>query len=224
MNPKEDPMRRSVVLLLAVVAVAACTPNHKPYQPPTDVPLPSQEATAPAPDITLDPSATPLPPSVPAEGVVPGDPSTWIVIAPDGKGFSVKMPGNPAASDAKVKTPAGDLTITTWTYAPKSGAAMAVSTSKFAPGALGTTTAKSVYDTALGMFAQQSGGKLASQKDVTVGGKPARSFVITSASFELQGVLVLVGETMYMAYVGNDPDKVDQAIVDAFIASFALTA
>jgi hypothetical protein len=210
-------MRRSAVLLFAVVFAAACTPNHKPYQSATPTPAPTEAAV---PYSTSTPEAS----AGAAATVAPGDFAADGSFAPSGQGFSIAMPGTPTATSQTVKTPGGNMTMTTWTYTDPSGVEFAVSRSSFAKGALGKTSAKTVYDTAAPMVAQQSGGKLSSQSDVAISGHPGRKLEISTATANMSGVMVLVGDDLYMPYVGAPTGKAPQTAIDAYLASLKTTA
>jgi hypothetical protein len=89
---------------------------------------------------------------------------------------------------------------------------------KYPAGSLAGTNTTALYDTSVTTI-----GTLVTQADVTLNGHAARSFTCTKSGATIKGVIVLVGDDLYMVYVVYDATVTDTTAIDAFIADFALT-
>jgi hypothetical protein len=91
-------------------------------------------------------------------------------------------------------------------------------------GSLASAVPSKFYDGAInGMTGGSQGLALATQSDVTLGGHAGRTFLLTSATGSIKGEVVVVGDTMYMAYVAFT-SPVDTGLIDTFLLDFKLSA
>jgi hypothetical protein len=198
-------VRRLIFLPLAAVLLAACSPNApsetpiRPWLPPTLAPTPTPNPNAPTP--------------------APVDTSTWIVFAPAGEGFSVKLPGEPTVQAATVQTEAGPVPTTTWSYAQGSEWVMAVVRAR---GSF-QGEASGILDTALQVMASQSQATLTSKSSVTVSGRPGMAFSMSAGDASITGEMVLAGD-LYGVYFAGPPGSASAGLAEALIASFELTS
>ena len=189
-------MRRFLLLVLgSAILISACGS--------------SKVATAPAA------STTPI-----ASSAVDGD---WTTFGPAGAGFSTKYPAAPTLTTSTTATAVGDAPTSVWTDKEGGNLIYAVLVANYPAGSLPAAKVSQVYDGAVnGMTGGTAGLTLSSQGNTTLNGHLGRSYLLTSAVGSLQGVVFIVGDTMYMAYVAYT-SSLDPALIATFLADFQLT-
>jgi hypothetical protein len=190
----------------------------------TTAPVPSaSEAQVGSSAAIVTPSPTPVAvlSIAPSFAAVDGD---WIVFSPDGAAFTAKFPASPTLTTQTDKTAVGDAVSSIWTYEQGGNLAYAVLAAAYPAGSLASTVPSKIYDGAVnGMTGGAQGLALATQSDVTLGGHAGRTFLLTSATGSIKGEVVVVGDTMYMAYVAFT-SSVDTGLIDTFLLDFKLSA
>jgi hypothetical protein len=200
-------MRRLAIALFAAALVTGCSssiPRHAAVFSPTPRPTP-------VPTPTLDPAATPAPTA---------DISTWVAVT--GDGFSIKMPGAATKGTSSVKTPAGDATITTWTYTDANKQGYYFERVAAAPGAFAGAKAADILDqVATSIVGSIPGGQILSQSEATLNGHAGRTATIGSTETMLQCEFFIAGDDVFIA---DTTGSADDPLVQAFFSSFQLTA
>ena len=212
-------MRRSVFVLSAAIFVVACSSGTATTPPAatgsgaaaTSVQTPAVVASAaPSVSLTAGPTASPM------------DISSWIEIAPEGQGFGVAMPGKATTSSMTIAGVNAPTTI--WTYTDASGRAFQVARSTFPKEAL-TGASKDVLDNVVKELPSSvADSTVQSQTDVTISGDAGRRYLMVSPKSNVEGVFVVAGDLVFTAYVTYESGATDSGSVEAFLASFTLSA
>ncbi|HEX7491896.1 MAG TPA: hypothetical protein VF337_09375 [Candidatus Limnocylindrales bacterium] len=213
-------MRRVVLLVLASALFVSACGSAKVTDPPAASPSEAQNGSSAA---IATPSPTPaaILSIAPSLAAVDGD---WIVFAPDGAGFSSKFPETPTLTTQTDKTAVGDAVSSIWTFEQGGNLAYAVLAAAYPAGSLAATTPAKLYDGGInGMAGGSAGYVLSAQTDATLGGHAGRTFLLTSSTGSIKGEIVVVGDTMYMAYVVFT-SSVDTSLIDTFLLDFQLSA
>jgi hypothetical protein len=202
-------MRRIAIVFLAAVLLAGCT-SSPPKLPavftPTATPATASARPGGSPSATVDTSA-------------------WITLAPKGEGFSVHMPcAATPASGSGTAVGGSPYTYTDWTCTEASGRAFLVSQTKLAPGTL-AGPAKPFLDYSENSYLKGfTGAQVVSQSDITLDGHAGRTAVFANSTTVVHGEMVIVGDTQYVVGASYPVGLADDGTVDAFMASFTLTA
>lgn len=204
-------MRKLALALLAAALFAGCSstiPRHAAvFSPTVPPPTPTRASHAPAASVT------------------PADTSSWVAVAPDGAGFSIKMPGNPTSQNQQVSTPAGSFPMTNWSFVDSDKRVFSVSHLAAPKGTLsGSPEAQILDQGTTAVVSSVQGGQLTDQSDITVAGHPGRALTITTAASVFSSEFVIVGDDAYVIGLGHAAGSADDGIVAAFFASFQLTA
>ena len=205
-------MRRLLPTVLgAAILFSACTATAQ-----TATPTPAPTSTPVA-----TPTATPTLAATPSLAGSAAD-AGWVVLAPPGDGFTSKFPGEPKLTTTTTATKDGDIPTSVWEYLASTNLDYNVAMWQY-PAGLTTGTALSViYDGAINGMNSANGLTLSTQSDNTRNGHAGRAFTLTGSAYEIQGELVLVGDTLFMVY-GTYAPTVDTAGVAAFVADFEPT-
>jgi hypothetical protein len=211
-------VRRVVLLALSSALFLSACGSAKVTTAPA-----ASEAQNVSSAAVVTPSPTPVAvlSIAPSLAAVDGD---WVVFAPDGAGFSSKFPAAPTLTTQTDKTAVGDALSSIWTYEQAGNLSYAVLAAVYPAGSLASTTSSKLYDGGInGMTGGSAGLAITSQADITLGGRAARTFLLTSATGSIKGEVVVVGDTMYMAYVVFT-SSVDTGLIDTFLVDFKLSA
>jgi len=215
-------VRRLLLLVLgSAILFSACSSSKASTTPAASAT--SQTASASPADSSA--AATPTNAAVtvtPASSFVMQD-GNWVVLAHDTADFTAKFPTQPTLTTSTTTTAIGDAPTSLWTDEEGGNLIYYVMTAKYPTGSLGAAKASALYDGAVnGMVGGTAGLALSGQGDVTLNGHIGRSFLLTSSLGSLQGVVVVVGDSMYMAYAAYT-SSVDPAMIQTFLADFQLT-
>ncbi len=205
-------MRRVIALIVAtaVIAVACGSGSATPTPAPTPIPTPSPTATP-----------TPTPTPVPTPTAVDAG---WITFAPAGDGFSSEFPGTPKETDQTTTTKAGPAPTYVWIYEQSLDLAYAMMLVKYPSGSMTGINTSVIYQAGIqGGLSNVAGGQLTDTGSTTINGHAAATYTITGTSVNMKGIVVLVGDDLYNAYVGYAPTT-PIAEVDTFLADFQLSA
>ena len=135
------------------------------------------------------------------------------------------MPGQATTSSTTLKTPVGNATVAIWAYADSSTRTFNVEDVKFAKGALSSLPTKTILDTGSAQIAGTlSGSKISSQSDTTLNGHPGRLVTFATAKIAVQCEFFIVGDDVYFAQLSHAVGENDDALAQAFFATFQLTA
>jgi hypothetical protein len=206
-------VRRLLLAPFAVILVAACSTSSATTLP----------GAGETPKTQIGNSFSALTPSVSVvQTVIPDDISSWTLVAPVGQGFSFSMPGK--ATTSSMTIPGVNAPTTIWTYKDESGRAFQVARSRYAKGAL-SGEARTVLDKiAEGLPDSVAGSIMAQQTDVTIHGHAGRRYRLTSTKVTVEGMFIIVGDVLYTVYLAYEPSTTDPATLEAFLASFTLSA
>ena len=183
-------------------------------------PMATESGAAGASASSVASGAASADPSIPA-----ADTSAWTVLAPDGAGFSARMPGEAKTSTMTIKTPAGDAPTNVWSFTDASNRMFTVTQSKFQAGTLSKAPVAKVLDGSVSGAASAMGNlTVASQTDTTLDGHAGRAFVMTSSKANVQGLVLPLGDTEYILSVSAPAGMADDGSAAAFFASFKLAA
>ena len=206
-------MRRLAVMFFAAVLLSACSssiPRHPAVFTPTERPT-APPATASGQQAGGSPAAS-------------VDTSAWATLAPQGEGFSVRMPGQATSTTGPIKTPAGNATMTSWTYVDGNGRFFVVDRVTAPKGALAGSPAQEALDQVSATIAGTlAGAKISSQSDITLSGHSGRAVTFGNATTVVPCEFFVVGDDVYIVLLGHAAGSSDDALVQAYFASFQLT-
>jgi len=142
----------------------------------------------------------------------------WQEYKPAGAGYRIELPGTPESKSREQPTPSGPATVTM---------------ARVAQGSRGYLTSHAVYQpNALPSDPQQAldnardgalkGGKLVSEKRLTVSDTPARRIVLENSGQVVHLLIVVKGNMMYQALYHQPQGGDLPADVERFLSSFAL--
>jgi hypothetical protein len=221
-------MRRFLLLVLGTaIAVSGCGGSKGwPDQSSAPSQAPTATATATAAP-TATPTAKPSPTKTPKASPTTAGASDadWVLVEPDGMGFTSMWPGEPTKTTSSSKISAGTVATTLWTYEDGTDLAYFVAVVKYPKGALAGQTASKVYDNAIKGMLTSTGTTLTIKDsgDVTVNGHLGRGTTLTSSEYNVQVALLLVGNTLYMVYIVYRPVVTDLSEPELFFSDFNLT-
>ena len=210
-------MRRLAIMLLAAALFAGCSSSiprlpavFVPTEPPTAAPATAAPAAASSEEASSAAAAL--------------DTSAWTKLAPQGQGFSVLMPGQAASSTSPIKTPVGDASMTSWTYTDSAKTSFMVDRATFTKGALSGAPAKTILDQATTAIASTlTGAQVSGKSDATLGGHSGRAFTFGNATTAVPCEFFIVGDDVYIVLLSHAAGSADDALAQAFFASFQLT-
>jgi hypothetical protein len=213
-------MRRLLAIALgSAVFFSACGSSSGTATPvPTPTPTPTPTAT-PTPTPTASPTVkitiAPTPASPDAD---------WIVWAPTGSGFTSLFPAEPKLTTTTTKTAAGNAPSSTWMYLESTELAFSVTMAQYPKGSMTGKAPSAIFDAFISGIATSAKGMAVDSKTATtMDGHAASSFKLSSTSADIEGTVVVVGDTLYVVYAAYAPTLTDTSPVDSFIADFALT-
>jgi len=129
----------------------------------------------------------------------------------------------PTVSASTTKTDVGYTASSLWTYSQGNDISYFVLLARYPAGSMAKLQVAKAYDAAIaGMTGGTSGLTLTAQSDISLNGHAGRSFLLTGKSGSIRGLIVLVGDNLYNAYVAFTPSA-DPASLDVFFANFKLT-
>jgi hypothetical protein len=166
-------------------------------------------------------SALETKPAAPAEAG-PIDAAAWKQYSPDKAGFSVLIPGTPIEMPIKAATPAGEMTLNTCVVQRSDGGNFTVIYHDL-PAAPSPQEIQQIFDTAKVTVALTSGGKVTSEKTISLDGNPGRELEITVRDAVVKARVYIVKQHIYQM-VSGPLGKVAASDVDKFFNSFKLTA
>ncbi len=211
-------MRRSVFVLSAVVLVAACSSATATTSPAATG---SDAAAASVATPAVVASATPTGSLTTGPTVAPFDISRWIMVAPEGQGFGVPMPGKATRSTMTIQVV--NVPMIVWTYTDESGRAFQVARGKLPKQALAATSKAILDNFAEGLPSLAADSTLESQTDVTIGGHPGRRYLLVSPKSIVEGIFVVAGDFAFTVCLTYEPGKADPGLLKAFLGSFWLS-
>lgn len=150
----------------------------------------------------------------------------WTTLAPADEGFALQMPGSPTKQTTTYDTTIGPAPASVWAFGRGESSGFYASHVSYPAGSLSAGATKSILDGALqGGLATQAGASITDQADVTLDGRPGRTFTVTVTDGRIRGAVYLSADQMYMLYAVYNPlDAAAAADVDKFLASFRFTA
>ena len=214
-------MRRLFLLAISsAILLAACGPAKSfpgvPTAAQTQAAAASTAAATPAPTAAATEDTTPT--------ETPTAATTGIAFAPTGGGFTVYMPAEPKLTTQTYQTAVGDAPASMWTYEVSNDLAYFVVQASYPKGSMTGHSPASVFDAALnGMVTSTTGASIAAKGDTTLNGHAGKTFTIDTPDASLKGALYIVGDDLYMVYVGYTSTITDMSQVDGFIGTFKLT-
>ena len=232
-------MRRLILVLLAsALALSACSQgNGWPGGSSTVSQAPSIAATASptagptaeaTPTEATPTKATPTkatPTNAPTPAATGGIDADWVTVTPSGVGFTSKWPGDPTKTSSTSASSAGNVVTTIWTYEDGVDLAYFVGVVAYPKGAISGTAVTTVYDAAVKSMTTSTGTTMtiSSQGSLTVNGHAGRGFTLTSSTLSIQGAMVIIGDTLYTAYIAYTPAVTDLSSPEVFFNDFNLT-
>jgi hypothetical protein len=150
------------------------------------------------------------------------DISNWIEIAPEGQGFGVAMPGRATPSSMTIAGVNAPTTI--WAYTDASGRVFQVARSTFPQEALVGASKDVLDNVAKELPSSVADSTVESQTDVTISGHAGRRYLQVSPKSNVAGIFVVVGDLVFTAYVTYESGATDTGSIEAFLASFTLSA
>jgi len=216
-------VRRLILVLLAsALALSACAQGKGwPDSSSAVSRAPSIAATAsPTAGPTESPTAKATTPA--ATGSIDAD---WVTVTPSGVGFTSKWPGDPTKKSSTSASSAGDVVTTIWTYEDSVDLAYFVGVVTYPKGAMSGKAVTTVYDAAVNSMTTSTGTTMtiSSQGSLTVNGHAGRGFTLTSSTYSIQGAMVIIGDTLYTAYIAYTPAVTDLSAPEVFFNDFNLT-
>jgi len=200
----------------AASIAATASPTTGPTAGPTAGPTSSPTAR---PTAKATPTKAPTPA---ATGSIDAD---WVTVTPSGVGFTSKWPGDPTKKSSNSASSAGNVVTTIWTYEDGVDLAYFVGVVAYPKGAISGTAVTTVYDAAVKSMTTSTGTTMtiSSQGSITVNGHAGRGFTLTSSTLSIQGAMVIIGDTLYTAYVAYTPAVTDLSSPEVFFNDFNLT-
>jgi hypothetical protein len=174
--------------------------------------------TAPASGVPTSASA-PTATAAPTVGASSPAATSWVVVAPEGGGFSVEMPGQPTFQTQVAQTALGPLELHLATLVDGEGAYFA-SWSDYPAG--------SITDPAASLIGARDGavtninGTLVTDAPIERAGLPGHSLTATVAGGTYQAEILLQGDRMFQMGVASS-DNATGFDPERFFASFKLT-
>ena len=212
-------MRRSIFVVSTAVLVAACSSGAATTPPAATG---SDAAAAPVQTPAIVASAAPSGSLAASPTASPMDISNWIEIAPEGQGFGVAMPGRATPSSMTIAGVNAPTTI--WAYTDASGRVFQVARSTFPQEALVGASKDVLDNVAKELPSSVADSTVESQTDVTISGHAGRRYLQVSPKSNVAGIFVVVGDLVFTAYVTYESGATDTGSIEAFLASFTLSA
>jgi hypothetical protein len=183
---------------------------------PTAEATPTEATPTKATPTKATPTKTPTPA---ATGGIDAD---WVTVAPSGVGFTSKWPGDPTKTSS---TSAGNVVTTIWTYEDGVDLAYFVGVVTYPKGSMSGKSVTTVYDAAVKSMTTSTGTTMtiSDQGSLTVNGHAGRGFTLTSSTYSIQGAMVIIGDTLYTAYIAYTPAMTDMSSPAVFFNDFNLT-
>jgi hypothetical protein len=176
-------------------------------------------------------SNTPQPPlTLPITSITrPSDSSAldsgWESVAPEGAGFTTRMPGPPLTRTQQIDVSKSKGTATLYVYEASPDLGYFVIAAKYPPGSLRSVTQTAIYTGVLkGIAGVYSDLKVTEEGQVLGGAGYGRSFTIAGDGGYLRGYLVLKGDMLYVVYAAFGDSTAGLLDVDVFLADFSTTA
>jgi hypothetical protein len=233
-------VRRLILVLLAsALALSACsqgngwpggssTVSQAPSIAATARPTAEATPTEATPTKATPTKATPTkatPTKAPTPAATGSIDADWVTVTPSGVGFTSKWPGDPTKTSSTSATSAGNVVTTIWTYEDGVDLAYFVGVVAYPKGAISGTPVTTVYDAAVKSMTTSTGTTMtiSSQGDLTVNGHAGRGFTLTSSTLSIQGAMVIIGDTLYTAYIAYTPAVTDLSSPEVFFNDFNLT-
>jgi hypothetical protein len=229
-------VRRLILVLLAsALALSACAQGKGwPDSSSAVSQAPSIAATAsptasptagPTSSPTARPTAAATPTTAPTAAATGSIDADWVTVTPSGVGFTSKWPGDPTKKSSTSASSAGNVVTTMWTYEDGADLAYFVGVVAYPKGAISGTAVTTVYDAAVTSMTTSTGTTMtiSSQGSLTVNGHAGRGFTLTSSTLSIQGAMVIIGDTLYTAYVAYTSAVTDMSSPEFFFNDFNLT-
>lgn len=161
-------------------------------------------------------------PTPTATGSIDAD---WVTVTPSGVGFTSKWPGDPTKTSSTSASSAGNVVTTIWTYEDGVDLAYFVGVVAYPKGAMSGKAVTTVYDAAVKSMTTSTGTTMtiSDQGSLTVNGHAGRGFTLTSSTYSIQGAMVIIGDTLYTAYIAYTPAVTDLSAPEIFFNDFNLT-
>lgn len=226
-------MRRLILVVLAsALALSACAQGKgwpdsssaasqaasiAATESPTAGPTASPTASP-----TARPTAKTTPTKTPTPAATGGIDADWVTVTPSGAGFTSKWPGDPTKTSS---TSASNVVTTIWTYGDGIDLAYFAAVVAYPTGSMTGRSVTSVYDAAVKSMTTSTGTTMtiSKQGSLTVNGHAGRGFTLTSSTISIQGAMILVGDSLYTAYVAYTPAVTDLSSPEVFFNDFNLT-
>jgi ABC-type Fe3+-hydroxamate transport system substrate-binding protein len=208
--------RLFILALVSGVAFSACGSASKTAESVKTI-----GSTPPPASAQTDTPAPASRPS-PAHSLAAAD-AGWVVVAPTGYGFTSRFPAAPKLTQTTTTTKLGAVPTFNWEYLANTNLDYNVVMWQYPAGTLAADGTPVVFDGAINGMESSNGLTLDGQSDTTLKGHPARTFALSKDTYSMAGVLVLVGDHLYMAF-GTYAPTIDPAGVAAFVADFQVTA
>jgi len=229
-------VRRLILVLLAsALALSACAQGKGwPDSSSAVSQAPSIAATAsptagptagPTESPTARPTAKATPTKAPTPAATAGIDAEWVTVEPSGAGFTSKWPGDPTKTSSTSASSAGNVVTTLWTYEDGVDLAYFVGVVAYPKGSMSGKSVTTVYDAAVKSMTTATGTTMtiSKQGSLTVNGHAGRGFTLTSSTYSIQAAMILVGDSLYTAYVAYTPAVTDLSSPEVFFNDFNLT-
>jgi hypothetical protein len=228
-------VRRLILVLLAsALALSACAQgkgwpdsssavSQAPSIAATASPTAEATPTKATPTKATPTEATPTEAPTPAAtGSIDAD---WVTVSPSGVGFTSKWPGDPTKKTSTSASSVGNVVTTLWTYEDGVDLAYFVGVVTYPKGTMSGTAVTTVYDAAVKSMTTSTGTTMtiSDQGSLTVNGHAGRGFTLTSSTLSIQGAMVIIGDTLYTAYIAYTPAVTDLSAPEVFFNDFNLT-
>jgi hypothetical protein len=114
---------------------------------------------------------------------------------------------------------------TIWQYEDGVDLAYFAAVVTYPKGSMSGKSVTTVYDAAVKSMTTSTGTTMtiSSQGDLTVNGHAGRGFTLTSSTYSIQGAMVIIGDTLYTAYIAYTPAVTDLSAPEVFFNDFNLT-
>jgi hypothetical protein len=229
-------VRRLILVLLAsALALSACAQgkgwpdsssavSHAPSIAATASPTASSTAS-PTAGPTSSPTAEATPTTAPTPAASGSIDADWVTVTPSGVGFTSKWPGDPTKTSSTSASSGGNVVTTMWTYEDGADLAYFVGVVAYPKGSMSGKSLTAVYDAAVKGMTTSTGTTMtvSTQGSLTVNGHAGRGFTLTSSTYSIQGAMVIIGDTLFTAYVVYTPAVTDMSSPEYFFNDFNLT-
>jgi len=229
-------VRRLILVLLAsALALSACAQgkgwpdSSSAASQAASIAATASPTAGPTAGPTSSPTARPTAKATPTKAPTPtataGIDAEWVTVAPSGVGFTSKWPGNPTKTSSTSASSAGNVVTTIWTYEDSVDLAYFAAVVAYPKGSMSGKSVTTVYDAALESMTTSTGTTMtiSSQGSLTVNGHAGRGFTLTSSTYSIQGAMIIIGDTLYTAYIAYTPAVTDLSAPEVFFNDFNLT-